>query len=188
MYQISQSHVKKLPLRSFVLYYGFIKVIGAFSFFISIFIITWMTIATYLYCNYANVIILLSWSILVITALDNIIITLLFGTFMFFFPITLLNYLFDELIEKLRVSIRWNNEQRLHQVLQSYNDLICCVTQLSVLYNHIIGLVYCLVPYILALFVEIFKIERDDILFKIVKIFCIVFFIVTNLTAFIINQ
>ena len=188
LFQINERHLKKLTLNSLILYYGFIRITASLSFFIATFIFTWMTIATYLFCNYGNVIILILWSIIVMITSDNIITTLLFVTYMFFFPITLLNYLFDELIKKLRVSIRWNNEKRLYQVLHSYNDLIAIVSQLGVLFNHIIGLVYCLVPYILALFVEIFKIERDDILFKIVKIFSVVFFIVANLTAFLINQ
>ena len=188
LYQMSQSHLKKLTLKSFILYYGFIKVTGSIVFVIIIFIVTWVTIVAYLYFDYGNVIILWLWSIIVMITFDHIIITLLFTTFLFFFPITLLNYLFDELIEKFRVSIRWNNEQRLHHILQSYNDLIGVVTDLSDLFNKFIGLVYCIVPYILSLFVELMQIDRDEILFKILKIIFFFLFIETNLTVFMINQ
>ena len=52
----------------------------------------------------------------------------------------------------------------------------------------IIGLVYCLIPYTIALFFEKMKIERNDLLSKLLKIAFIIAFIITNINAFIINQ
>ena len=91
-------------------------------------------------------------------------------TFLFYGPIMLLNYKFDELIQALRVSIRWNKQQHIDQVLHSYNELIDVVLQLSGPYNMIIGLVYCLVPYIIAISLELTKLSRDDLLFTLLKI------------------
>ena len=170
MYQLSEKHVKKLTIRSFILYYGYIKMIGSIGMLFVILIATIVTIETYLYYNYGNVIILLFWTIIYIMTAHQIKTTLILGTFMFYVPITSLSYRFDELIEKLRVSIRWNNEQRIHQVLQSYNEVIDCVQQLSGPYNMIIGLVYCIVPYIIALSLEMTKIDRHDSLYNILKL------------------
>ena len=47
--------------------------------------------------------------------------------------------------------------------------LIKDIEQLSGAYNMIIGLVYCFVPYLIAINVELIKINRNDILFKITK-------------------
>ena len=110
------------------------------------------------------------------------------STYFFSIPITQLNYLFDELIEKLRVSIRWNNEQRLYQVLQSYDQLIGVVQQLSGQYNMIIGLVYCLLPYFISLNIELMRINRDDLLFKWLRGACLVLFVSSNIAIFMINQ
>ena len=147
-----------------------------------------VTIATYLNYEFGNVIILWLWTIVFIMTSNQIKNIMLIGAFLFYVPITLLNYRFDELIEKLRVSIRWNNEQRVHQVLQSYNELIDVVQQLSGPYNMIIGLVYCFVPYIIVLCLELSKIERHDLLFTSIKVTFFGLFVLANINAFIINQ
>ena len=114
--------------------------------------------------------------------------TLNIGTFIVYIPIIFLNYRFDELIEKLRVAIRWNNEQRIHQILKSYNEVIAVIQQLSGLYNIIIGLVYCIVPYIMAINIEIINIKRKDLIFKSLKMLYLFIFILLNIAIFIINQ
>ena len=149
---------------------------------------TSITIVAYLYHDYGNVIILCFWTIIIIITVNQIILIVLIGTFLFYVPITLLNYRLDELIVKLRVSIRCNNERDVHQVLASYDELIAIVKQLSGPYNMIIGLVYCLVPYIIALSLELTKIDRDDLLFNLVKLMFFGIFLITNVNAFIINQ
>ena len=123
MYRISQRHLKKLTLRSFILYYCYLRITGSIAFSIVILIVTWVTITTHLYYNYGNVIILWLWTIIIIMSFNQILIVVLVGALVFYVPIMILNYRFDELMDKLRVSIRWNNEQRLHQVLLRFlND------------------------------------------------------------------
>ena len=108
LYQISEKHRKNLTLKLIVIYYGFIRIVGSVGFLLCIFIQSWATIATYLYLDYGNVIILCFWTIILIIACNEIISTLVISTYFFYIPITRFNYIFDELIEKLRVSIRWN--------------------------------------------------------------------------------
>ena len=184
-YQMSRKHIKKLTIRTWLLYYGYIRIIGSIGFFtFSLIAIS----ATYLYRDYGNVIIPWFYCIVFILGGNDIFIIVLYGTFFFYLPITLLNYRFDELIDKLRVSIRWNNTKAFHNIVESYEQLISDCQQLSGPYNIIIGLVYCLVPYVIALFFEIMKIETNDLLFKLLKMLGIFLFIFTNINAFIINQ
>ena len=187
-YQLSHEQLKKIKLRAFILYYAYIRIIGSIAYFILTSIVVSITIVSYLYHDYGNVIILWFWSIIVITTFNQIFIIILIGTFMFYVPISIINYRFDELIKNLRVSIRWNNEQALHQVLENYNEAIAIVQNLSGPYNMIIGLVYCLVPYIIAISLELTKIDRDDLLFQLLKLAFLTTFILTNVNAFIINQ
>ena len=187
-YQMSQKHIKRLTLRTGLLYYGYIRIIGSIVMFVCILCSICGTIATYLTCDYGNVIILWFWTIGVNIAVNEIIIIVLSGSFLFYLPITVLNYRFDELIDKLRVSIRWNNITAIHRIIESYNELISDCQQLSGPYNMIIGLVYCLVPYVIAILVELMKVDRHDKVFELLKISFIIYFIITNINAFIINQ
>ena len=66
MYQMSQSHLKKLTLRSLILYYGFIRISGSISYPIVIVIMTMMTTVTYLHHDYGNFIILWLWTTIII--------------------------------------------------------------------------------------------------------------------------
>ena len=188
IYQISEKHMKKLTLKAFVIYYGFIRIAASYGFFFTILTTLWATIVTYLYLDYGNVIILCFWTIIVIMACNETIFTLAVSTYFFSIPITRLNYLFDELIDKLRVAIRWNNELRLHQILQSYDQLIDVIQQLSGPYNMSIGLVYCLVPYFISIIIELMRIKRNDLLFIWLRMAFLALFIATNITVFIINQ
>ena len=188
MYQISQRHVKKITLRAFIIYYGYIRIFMTILSLTIVLMTFCTTIAAHLHYVYGNAIILWLWTFYLMIFFNEIILTLNIGTFIVYIPITLLNYKFDELIEKLRVSIRWNNEQRLHQLLQSYNELIDVVQQLSGLYNIIIGLAYCIVPYITAINIELIDIKRNDLLFKSLKMLYLFLFIVINIGIFIINQ
>ena len=112
----------------------------------------------------------------------------LLGAYAVYIPITLLNYKFDELINRLRVAIRWNNEEALHRILKSYDELIGVVQQLSGPYNIIIGLVYCIVPYLIVVNVELVKLERNDLLFIFNKYLHWFVLFICNVNAFIINQ
>ena len=186
--QMSHKHLKKLTLRSFILYYCYIRILGYIVMCILSLMVISITTVAYLYHDYGNVIILWFWTIILILTFNQIKIIMLIATFLFYVPITLLNYRLDELIEKLRVSIRWNNERGLHQVLACYDELIAIVKQLSGPYNMIIGLVYCLVPYIIAISLQLTKIDRDDLLFNSLKLTFFVIFLIANVNAFIINQ
>ena len=188
LYQMSEKHLKKLSLKAFVIYYGLIRIIAFLGFFLFIVMSSLATFATYLYLDYGHVIILCFWTIIANIASNEIIFTLVISAYFFTIPITVLNYLFDELIEKLRISIRWNNEQRLHQVLQKYDELIGVVQRLSGPYNMIIGLVHCLLPYFISINVELMKIKQDDILFKWFKGAFLILFIISNIVIFMINQ
>ena len=188
LYRLNQTHRKKITMNAFIVYYGFIRIIGSIEAFIVSLMIIMSTLVTYLYHDYGNVAILWFWSIFYIIAFDEVHFTLLIATFLFFIPITLLNYLFDELIVKLRVSIRRNNQQDILQVLQSYNELIAVVQQLSGPYNMIIGLVYCFLPYIIAINIELIKIKSNDLLFKCLRWVFFILFIGTNIAVFMINQ
>ena len=187
-YQMSQKHIKKLTFRTYLLYYGHIRIIGSIVLFSYLLCSICAKIAVNMYYDYGNVIILWLWTITLNIAMNQVLIIVLYGTFFFYLPITVLNYKFDELIDKLRVSIRWNNTNAIHRIIESYDELISDCKQLSGPYNISIGLVYCLIPYTIALFFEVVKIERNDLLFKLIKIAFIVFFIITNINSFIINQ
>ena len=184
-YQMSQKHIKKITFRARLLYYGYIRIITFTLLSIGIAMAISATIATQIYCN---VIILWFWTIVFIIAVNEITFIAIIGTIFFNIPITVLNYRFDELIDKLRVSLRWNNTNAIHRIIESYNELISDCQQLSGPYNLIIGLVYILGPYIIAIFFELMKIERNDWLFKCVKFACIIIFIMITINAFIINQ
>ena len=187
-YQLNQKHRKKITLRTFILYYGFIRTTGTIiSIFLTFFFIIY-TFVVYLYGEYNSIIMLIFWTIINVIAINELRIIAIFGTLFFYFPITLLNYRFDELIVRLRVLIRWNNPNAIIQVLESYNELINDCKQLSGPYNLAIGLVYCLAPYILALFVEMMRIKRDDFIFQFFKTTYIFLFILVNFITFIINQ
>ena len=187
-YQLSQKHRKKITLRTFILYYGLLRITGTIiSIFLTFFFIIY-TLVVYLYDEYNSIIMLIFWTIITIIAINEIRIIVLFATLFFYFPITLLNYRFDELIVRLRVSIRWNNPIAINQVLECYNELIKDCSQLSGPYNLVIGLVYCLAPYILATFVELMKIKRNDFIFQFFKMTYLFLFILTNSITFTINQ
>ena len=187
-YKISQQHLKKLELRTFVLYYGYIRIVGfLFKVGCTLFAVSF-ALATYFYCDYGNVVSLLVWTLLFLMLVNQMTIVIMAGTFLFYVPITLINYRFDELIKKLCINIKLDNGQVIEQILDTYDELIGVVKQLSGPYNMIIGLVYCLVPYLIAIELEVAKIERDDLLFKISKVAFLLLFIAGNVNAFIINQ
>ena len=188
LFRIDQRHLKKITLWAYIIYYGYMKISTSILVLIQILMLFCGTIAAYLYYEYGNVIILCSWTFYYMIIACEMTLTLQSYIFAIFIPITLLNYKFDELIEKLRVSIRWNNEQRIHQVLQSYNELIDVVKQLSGFNNMIIGLAYCMVPYIMAINIELTHINRNDFFFTLLKMAFISLFIVSNVGIFIINQ
>ena len=133
-------------------------------------------------------VILLLWTVLLILLIDQMTIVILIGTFLFYVPITLINYRFDELIKKLCINIRLNHDDVIEQILKSYDELIGVVKKLSGPYNMIIGLVYCLVPYLVAIELKAAKIESDELFFTILKIGFSLLFIGGNVNAFIINQ
>ena len=142
----------------------------------------------YLNGEYNNIIIIILWTITNIIGFREILNIVLIGTLFFYILITLLKYRFDELIARLRVSIRWNNPIAINNVLESYNELINDCQQISGPYNLDIGLVYSLAPYILSIFVELMKIKRNDFIFQSIKVSYLILFILTNFITLTINQ
>ena len=139
IYKLSMIHYKKLSVRSTLLYYLYIKYAGTF---IEVIGDMCVIITTYLYLDYDNVVILFLWTLIIIFVVHHARISITFGTYFFYLPITMLNYRFDELIMNLKVAIRWNNEKGLNKILESYNELIGCrpTTQWSLQYDHRSGL------------------------------------------------
>ena len=78
-YQLSHEQLKKIKLRAFILYYAYIRIIGSIAYFILTSIVVSITIVSYLYHDYGNVIILWFWSIIVITTFNQIFIIILIG-------------------------------------------------------------------------------------------------------------
>ena len=101
MYQISHKHLKKITLRAFLIYYGYIRITGSLTLYIGSIIEIFATVISYLYLDYGNVITLWLWTILLIMTINEILIVVLVGAFLFYIPIMLLNYRFDELMNKL---------------------------------------------------------------------------------------
>ena len=132
---MSQKHIKKLTSRTWLLYYGYMRINGSIVFFICTMAAILTTMVTYLYCDYGNVITLWFWTITFIIAINDFLIIVFYVSFCFYIPITLLNFRFDELIDKLRVSIRWNNNNAIHRIIENYNDLISDCKQLSGTYK-----------------------------------------------------
>ena len=110
------------------------------------------------------------------------------STFLFYLPITYLNYQFDELIKKFRIGIKWNNENAIYQIIKSYDELIDVVNQLSPIFNMIIGLAYCVFPYIVAIELQTIKIDREDFVYNMLKKAILLAFVISNIHVFIINQ
>ena len=185
---VNQQHERTLTIRAFFLYYVYIRFFGFVILTVFSFCIISITMATHLYGFDGNVIILWLWSLLVIMAIDQGKTVLMIGTFMFYVPIMKLNYRLDEMIMKLRVAIRWNNEKTFNEALDSYEKLIEDVGRLSGPYNMIIGLTYCIVPYLIAINVQLLKIKRDDLLFRILKNAFLLLFFGAILDTFLINQ
>ena len=186
-YKINMQHHKKLTLRSFLLYYIYVKILGLFAVLLGDFCTVGAAIALYLYGDYGNVVIL-SISTLHILCVFHQFQLLFWVGYLFYLPITLLNYKLDELIQKLRFSIKWNHDTGINNVLDSYNELIDIVKQLSGPYNIIIGLVYCFVPYLIAISVELVKLDKDDLILIIIEYLHWLVFIFAILTSFIVNQ
>ena len=187
-YMLNQKHFKKIKFGTSFFYYIFVRIFGFIVVVVFTFCITGLTIVVYLYYDYGNVITLWLWTVLMIFIINQIKVVVLLGTILFYLPITLIKYKFDELIDKLRVCIRWNNENGFYKTLESYDQLIVVVKQLSGPYNMIIGIIYCFGPYLIAINIEVLKIKRDDWLFKILEQAFLLLLIITNLDAFIINQ
>ena len=74
------------------------------------------------------------------------------------------------------------------QVLQSYDHLIGYIQQLSGPYNMVIGLVYCFLPFVISINIEVLRIKRNDLLFICLRMTFLSLFISTNIYVFIINQ
>ena len=187
IYKISKEQLNKLILKSFILYHIYAKIFGLIVVLFADFCTILATIAVHLNGDYGNVVILWISTLNILFVFHQFPI-LLVASYILYVPITLLNFKLDELIRKLRISIKWNNESGIHKVLKSYNELIDIVQQLSGPYNVIIGIVYCFVPYLIAVSIELVKLDKDDTILIIIEYLHWFVFIFAILTSFIINQ
>ena len=128
------------------------------------------------------------WSTIIIFTINHMILGSMITTFFFYLPITYLNYRFDELIRKLRIGVKWNNENVIYQILKSHDELIDVVNQLSPIFNIIIGINYCVTPYIVAIEVQAIKIDRNDMVYNMLKKGISLLFVTSNIITLIINQ
>ena len=187
-YMLSQEHFTKIKLITSIIYYGFVRIVGFIIVLVFSCTITSFTIVAYQHHDYGNVITLWLWTFLLIYTINQIRIVLMMGAFFFYLPISVLNYKFDELIKMLRTSIRWNNENKFDRILESYDQLTIAVKQLSGPFNLIIGITYCVCPYLIAINIELLNIDRNDFLFIILQKAFWLLLIGANIDAFVINQ
>ena len=66
MYRISQRHLKKITLRAFIIYYGYIRIFMTILSLSNILVTICATIAANLHYDYGNVIILWLWTFCII--------------------------------------------------------------------------------------------------------------------------
>ena len=187
-YTLSEEHMKKIKFITSILYYGYIRIFGSIAIFVFSFTAFSLTIVTYLYYDYGNVVVLCLWTLHLIFMISQTNIVLLMGSFLFYLPITYLNYKFDELTKKLRISIRWNNEYGFYKILAIYDHLIVVVSELSGPYNMIIGITYCFGSYLIAINMKVLKIKQHDLLNEVLRKIFLFLLIISMLNAFLINQ
>ena len=187
IYKIRMQHHNKLTFRSFILFHIYIKTFGLFAELFGDFCTIVATIALHLKGDCGSVVILWISTLNVLFVFHQLPLTLA-ASYVLYVPITLLKHKLDELIKNLKVSIRWNNENGIHKVLNNYNELIDIVQQLSGPYNMIIGGIYCFVPYLIAVSIELVKLDNNDPILIMIEYLHWLIFILAIITSFLVNQ
>ena len=126
-------------------------------------------------------------SLLLILYIRQATIVLLIGTIFFYIPIAFISFKLDELITNMKVHIVRQNKHAILRLTADYHYITILIKQISGPYNMIIGLVYCVVPYLTVLTLHVFKITHDDLIIKVLKQNFLILFIIVNINAYIIN-
>ena len=186
-YKLNLKHLKSIKNKSDLIYYICMRGLTRFTW------ITGLTVAfvcsVYAQVNLeVNVIFFWLTFLLFIPAFFEIISPICSTLFIFYLPILIINYKLDELINLLKFSIRLRNDKGINVFLSSYHHLTIIIKQISGLYNFGIGIVYCIVSYLIALTLQIAQIERDDLIFISIKYLFYYVFILGNFIAYLINR
>ena len=92
------------------------------------------------------------------------------------------------MITRIRACVKFYNVNSLSHILNEYNQVTITIKKMSKPYNMIIGLLYGIFPFFLAIIIETMRIDDDDSIHTFIKIVAIIIFMVSNLNIFIINQ
>ena len=187
-YRLNYVHENSVTFKSHILVKWNLKILGNLVFVLMTISCIIITLGAYFYCDYGNLFMLCFWALIFWQSSNQISFVAMSGPFLFYVPITIFNYKIDELINRIRASVKWYNVNSLSHILYEYNQVTLAIKQISKFYNMIIGLVYGIMPFFLAIMIETMRIERDDLLYIFIKCVAIIIFILANMNAFIINQ
>ena len=186
-YKLNLAHRKSIKNKSNLLYYAYMRGLASLSSILAHCVLFGLSV--YAQVNFeVNIIIYWLTFLLFFPAIFDLLSVVLNGPFIFYLPIMIINYKLDELVNILKACILLRNDQAIDKFLSSYHHLTIIIKQISGLYNMIIGIVYCVVSYTIAIMLQISQIERDDLIFKTIKYFAYFGLIVTNINAYLINR
>jgi hypothetical protein len=186
-YRFNKEHRQSIKNKVFLLYNCYMRVLGTLVIVITSSLI--LILAAYVQANF-KVDIAIYWllnSIFIVCVIDCVNLVLA-GPFVFYVPITIINYKLDEMVIKLKLDIILRNDKGIFTFLTSYNQLTIIIKQISIVFNMVMGLVYCIVPYSIAITLKMAQIKRDDLVVIAIRVFSYFVFLMTNINAFLINQ
>ena len=96
----------------------------------------------------------------------------------------MLSYKFDEIIESLRVNIRWKNTKKIMETIKQHLKTTQLLNELGEFYSRIIGIIYLNIPYILSFTVKPLLIPGFD---PFLKVIMVTIFVSALLTTYLIN-
>ena len=74
--------------------------------------------------------------------------------------INYVNHKFDDILKSLKLSILWNNKRGIYKNTINHHNIVVITQQFSYMMNPIIGIVYSIIPYIMALVIKIILIPN----------------------------
>ena len=188
-YKLSMERESNLMLKANILYWVYIKFIGGFIFGACTIILIVFCLVIYFNHNYDYNLIVLGVNFLMSLHLMNQVrAVILSGTFFFYVPIAFLNHHLDELIKSIRANIRWRNYNGIFINVWKYNEITKMISRLSGPYNVIIGLNYCIVPYMMAVSIKVIRTDQQGLLQQLPRLIPVLFVVAANVNAYIINQ
>ena len=93
--------------------------------------------------------------------------------FFMYTTITYLSYKFDEHTNVIKLRIRWNNDQGIIASIEDHDYTVRLTNQLAILYNTMIGYIYLLLPYVIALFIDLLFVPDFTFIVKVMVFACI---------------